>query len=761
MLHYILQVVAFQLGFLIIYDAFLRKETFFNWNRVYLLVTAMLSILIPFIKINQIKTILPEEFVIRLPEVIIGKVTESSSINPEIANLAGITVEPEPISLWNVVLFCGMCIALLILVFKISKLVVLASKHQKHWSNNLLIIKLINSNAAFSFFHYVFLGEQINEKDRSSILEHEMVHVNQKHTLDLLFFEVLRIVFWFNPLVYMYQNRISTLHEYIADAKAVKQQTKAEYYNNLLAQVFETQQFSFVNPFFKQSLIKKRIIMLSKTKSRQVNILKYALLLPLVFTMLVYTSSYSQEKIEVIEEVIQTEDSQLSDKELREKYYNQILEMEKNGLSFMEIHESIMLDPDKYIVSRTDYYKFTAYMEYIFKGSQKSKEENKEVSGFSKSLKSKMNRTYEEYVAWKYTDEAKAIWGNNSRDGVLRLLINGSGKMTDQETKKMNHKLDMIERDPYFKKLIISSLYGNTTMVLEDPKSDTTITADIIVEDVIESIEVPFAVVDQVPTMLTCKDLTTNEERKRCMSKNIALHVNRNFNIDLAKRLGLQGKQRINTIFKIDTNGNVIDVRARAPHPKLEEETIRVINLLPQFKPGKQKGKAVTVPYSLPILFQIKGDSNASIEELKEVVEEQLEKSNHNPELIEVPFSIVDKAPKFKGCEMANNNDEAKKCTTLAVSEFVYANFNTKLASKLGLKDNQRISVIFKIDTKGNVIDVKARAPHPKLEEEAKRVIKMLPQFIPGEHNRKPIIVPYSLPILFQVHPDKKEEKKN
>jgi hypothetical protein len=126
-----------------------------------------------------------------------------------------------------------------------------------------------------------------------------------------------------------------------------------------------------------------------------------------------------------------------------------------------------------------------------------------------------------------------------------------------------------------------------------------------VLQDVIETVEVPFGVVDLVPTMLPCKDVSTNEERKLCMSKNIAKHVTTNFNLDLAKQLGLKGKQRISVLFKIDAQGDVIDIKARAPHPDLEEEAKRVVNLLPQFKPGKQDGKAVIVPYSLPILFQI------------------------------------------------------------------------------------------------------------------------------------------------------------
>ena len=58
-------------------------------------------------------------------------------------------------------------------------------------------------------------------------------------------------------------------------------------------------------------------------------------------------------------------------------------------------------------------------------------------------------------------------------------------------------------------------------------------------------------------------------------------------------------------IFKIDKRGNVTSVRARAPHPRLEKEAVRVIKLLPKFEPGKQRGKAVIVPYSLPIIFQV------------------------------------------------------------------------------------------------------------------------------------------------------------
>ena len=126
---------------------------------------------------------------------------------------------------------------------------------------------------------------------------------------------------------------------------------------------------------------------------------------------------------------------------------------------------------------------------------------------------------------------------------------------------------------------------------------------EIEVEDVEEDVEVPFAVIENVPEYPGCKG--SNAEKRKCMSQKISKFVQRKFNTDLAGDLGLSGRQRINVIFKIDKSGNVTGVRSRAPHPRLEKEAARVINMLPKMKPGRQRGKAVIVPYSLPITFQV------------------------------------------------------------------------------------------------------------------------------------------------------------
>jgi protein TonB len=121
-------------------------------------------------------------------------------------------------------------------------------------------------------------------------------------------------------------------------------------------------------------------------------------------------------------------------------------------------------------------------------------------------------------------------------------------------------------------------------------------------EDVME--DVPFAIIEDVPVFPGCKG--SKAQLRACLQEKITKHVNRKFNADLASDLGLSpGVKRIFVVFKIDKTGNITDVMARAPHKRLQEEAIRVVNLLPKMTPGKQRGRAVGVKYSLPIAFKV------------------------------------------------------------------------------------------------------------------------------------------------------------
>ena len=530
MLYYILQIIACQVLFLLVYDLFLKRETFFNYNRAYLLITALLSFVLPFIKIDNLKNLAPDNFIVNLPELIIGNINQDVTVNKVLAEQAKIGVNETNTSIWLYVLLLGMFIMVVVFMNKLIKIINLKLKNPQQWSGNVLIVRILKSNMAFSFFNTIFLGEKISEEQEKTILKHELVHVNQYHSVDLLFFEITKILLWFNPLIYMYKNRIEALHEYIADKTTVKQNGKNNYYKQLLNQVFETNNVSFTNSFFKKSLIKKRIIMLQKSKSKKVNVLKYALSIPLIFGMLFYVSC---EK-----EVVNT-DQTTSEIDLNQFSY----ELQIGSKTMTADVEAVHKKHESFLSSNKDYVSWAEV------------DIEQQVISYSVHLKS-------EKVLDKYIE-----LNVNTKDGKSYLMYMN---LTSQNQEKTKSPKILNPRD-------------------YDGKSD-----------------VPFLAIDKSPTLESCKTISSQEEQKKCVQQTIAKSVSINFNIGLAETLELpDGVQKIYTIFKINKEGNVIDIKARAPHPDLETEAKRVIGQLPKFIPGEHNGEKVNVQYSLPISFQI------------------------------------------------------------------------------------------------------------------------------------------------------------
>ncbi len=480
-LEYAVQVILFQLAFLLVYDLLLKKETCFSYNRWYLIATPALALLLPLLKIKFLtRAVPPATFKnfnwILLPEVVIGG-NQNEAITTTVVN------DPNSFNWWLLTYLAGVIISMVLLILKFRKLQSLtkASVIIKEW--NVRIYQVKNSNVACTFFDRLFIGDRISEEEKVQIIAHEMVHIKEKHSLDLIFFEILKVILWFNPLIYLFQNRLATVHEFIADETAVKVSGKRTYYEQLLNSAFGTQNISFINQFFSHSLIKKRIIMLQKHKSSTISKFKFLLILPLMLAMLTYVAC-SKEGTATIEEKPVTLEEKLAE--------------------------------------------LNAYLE------------NKD----------------------SLTDKEKAQY--------LKLL----------KTRE---------------KLLLNGKNGDNIKTIE------------VIEDSPRAVNenVPFAVIDQVPVFLGCKDLTSNEAQKKCMSTKIAEFVNANFDTSLGKKLGLTGINRVIVQFRIDKTGKIVDIKSRGPRPELEEEAKRVISNLPQMEPGQQNGKNVSVMYSLPIAFQV------------------------------------------------------------------------------------------------------------------------------------------------------------
>lgn len=243
-----------------------------------------------------------------------------------------------------------------------------------------------------------------------------------------------------------------------------------------------------------------------------------------------------------------------------------------------------------------------------------------------------------------------------------------------------------------------------------------------------------FKIIENVPTHPDCDEKASNLERKKCMSTKIAEFIGKKFDTRIAQNTGLSGKIRILVAFEINTNGDVIEVKARAPHTLLEQEAIRVIKLLPKFKPGYQRGKPVTVPYSLPIVFEVEKPKNKTIK--------------RRPINLNQPENF----PVFRNCKESLGQDYLIDCTTEKIINFIKVSFDTELASNLFPdKQSTRFKVEFVVNKKGKVEQVSAKANHREIAAEAIRVLKRIPKFKkPGYTNDKPVDTPFS--IMITVH---------
>jgi bla regulator protein BlaR1 len=492
MINYILQVILFQVLFLAIYDFFLSKETFFIKNRWYLLSTPMLSFLIPFIKIPSFQKAVPQAFMVQLPEIF---------LSPEkvIQNSITETTFYESINYVAILFWIGVCLFSMLFLIKLVKIINLIRKQEVIKQSSFTLILIPNQTKAFSFFNYIFLGKEIPASQQEKIIQHELVHSKQKHSLDLLFFEFLKIIMWFNPMIYFYQQRITLVHEYISDAIVAKSENKETYINNLLSNFFQVENISFINQFYKPTFIKKRIMMMTKNKSKKMNQLKYLVLIPVLGSMLFYVACTQSE--------------------------NDI-----PAATISEYQGKIKIQNEFYFIKQNEFGKTIGF---------NSKGEEVDV----------LSLLPESVVALNFENG--------------KLVTEFSYADDKKKTKELQ--------------------------VIKDPNTIT------------ETEEMSFLKIDKAPTFPGCES-----GDKDCFSKMVQKHFSSNFDANMPKNLGLKsGRKRVFIGFKIDTDGNIVDVKARAPHKKIEEEVTKVMNLLPKVTPGEQDGKAVAVTYSIPFTLVI------------------------------------------------------------------------------------------------------------------------------------------------------------
>ncbi|WP_405371133.1 M56 family metallopeptidase [Nonlabens sp. Asnod2-A12] len=281
--------------FVLVYHFLLRRLTFFNANRWFLLAGIAASILFPLVEITQTVYVEQPEQVVYLPQQL---------ATPMASVLQQPTVEETAVAFDYAMLFFYLYVAISIffigkMIVELSSLRSLISSGDKKRSGKFVIVTLSRKLTPFSFFNYICYSTSDQQSpELDLILEHEKVHAREWHSIDLIASHLFKALFWINPLVWLLKRQIGENLEFIADSKAkVKNTTGISYERTLLSAAASHMQPALANNFFTP-FIKKRIVMLQKEASANWNAYKYALILPVIVLFL-----YSFNVVEEIEYV--------------------------------------------------------------------------------------------------------------------------------------------------------------------------------------------------------------------------------------------------------------------------------------------------------------------------------------------------------------------------------------------------------------------------------------------------------------------------
>jgi beta-lactamase regulating signal transducer with metallopeptidase domain len=286
-LHYLLEANLYLCVFYAGYCLFLNKETHYTLNRVYLLLSCVVSFVLPLMQIGWLKPVeAATKTVVIIPQTGYQTTVQKLAVQP--------TLTFHDILIYAYLL--GIIVLTTVLFIRLYQLAKLTKTTKTLVDDKYKLINIEGSNTAFSFFNYLFIGTKTEANN--IIIRHELVHIRQKHSADIVFLELIKIINWFNPLIYLLQISLKTIHEYIADEQTAAQEGDALSYSSfLVSNAYGLNGSPLAHSFFNYNLLKKRIIMLNQKRSGKLARLKYLVAVPisaglLCASTLVFSKSY-------------------------------------------------------------------------------------------------------------------------------------------------------------------------------------------------------------------------------------------------------------------------------------------------------------------------------------------------------------------------------------------------------------------------------------------------------------------------------------
>ena len=283
-------------AFYLVYSLLLSRDTTYGRNRLFIILSLLSSLILPLITLQTLKPWNIQFFGKFLSEVLITASAGTTKTAAPGATSFGIfqTIYSVYIIVVSAFLFK--------LLIDLLNLLTLILRHKDEGSR---IISFHGfSTSGFSAMGYIFINTKLTPEDASEIIRHEQNHLNQNHFIDIVFIEIVKAFQWFNPVVYLFNRSLRAIHEYQADQDCLSSGMPIVSYQSLLLnQVFKSKAFNLTNSFSNPSLIKKRMVMMTKERTSSIAGIKMLLVVPAAGFVFLAISAYREIPVSPIKQI--------------------------------------------------------------------------------------------------------------------------------------------------------------------------------------------------------------------------------------------------------------------------------------------------------------------------------------------------------------------------------------------------------------------------------------------------------------------------
>lgn len=578
MLAYFLKVNVAIVLFYAFYRLFFYKDTFFGWRRMVLLSFFAISAAVPLLNIQT--WITEQEPMVVMADLYASVVLPEFTVTKSTTDWKSIILEYASIAYWGIVILLAWRF-----IIQLISIIRLACRCRKEQIGGTNIFLLPKAGGPFSFFHWIFICPSSHtEEEVNEILTHEQTHARQWHSVDVIVSELACILCWFNPFAWLMKREIRTNLEYMADARVLENGYDSKTYQYHLLGLSHHKAAATIYNSFNVLPLKKRINMMNKKRTKEIGRTKYLMFIPLAALLMIISNI---ETVARTTEKIATEVMQAVDMPIVEKRTITIPEATEPSAVPREMKRDSLINESDNIV-----FEVVEHMPAFANGG---------MSGLMEYL----NKN----IQYPADAHAKGLQGRVT----IQFVVEKDGSITGAKVlRSVDPSLDkeairVASAMPKWKpgmqrgKAVRVKYTVPVMFKLSDPKEDY----KPVNEQPKEIMVVGYGTQTPAPEMGTVFEVVEEmpqfpggmEGLMRYLSKSIKYPTE-------AQKAGTQGKVIVQTI--IDVNGNVTNTKIlQSIDPSLDAEAIRVTNAMPKWKAGKQRGQAVNVKYTFPIMFRL------------------------------------------------------------------------------------------------------------------------------------------------------------